>query len=111
LSWVVCFVNICSSAAYQRNRDPKNIGCSLPQIVGLLFGKFTMLVTVAISVASPLDYLLMTEWLQGFAYRVEISLWTFVIAAQSALAIAFLTVSVQSIKAALANPAQTLKSE
>ena len=89
----------------------KILGASLVHIVSLLSGKFTMLVTVAIAIASPLAYLLMTQWLQGFAYRVEISIWTFAIAALSALAIAFLTVSVQSIKAALTNPAQTLKSE
>ena len=89
----------------------KILGASLVQIVGLLSGKFTILVIVAIAIASPLAYLLMTHWLQGFAYRVEIDMWTFAIAALSALAIAFLTVSVQSIKAALTNPAQTLKSE
>ena len=89
----------------------KILGASLVHIVGLLSGKFTILVIVAIAIASPLAYLLMTHWLQGFAYRVEINMWTFAIAALSALAIAFLTVSVQSIKAALTNPAQTLKSE
>ena len=89
----------------------KILGASLTNIVGLLSGKFTLLVMVAIAIASPLAYLLMTQWLQGFAYRVEITVWTFAIAALSALAIAFLTVSVQSIKAALTNPAQTLKSE
>ena len=89
----------------------KILGASLVHIVGLLSGKFTILVIVAIAIASPLAYLLMSHWLQGFAYRVEINLWTFAIAALSALAIAFLTVSVQSIKAALTNPAQTLKSE
>ena len=89
----------------------KILGASLVHIVGLLSGKFTILVIVAIAIASPLAYLLMTQWLQGFAYRIEISVWTFAIAALSALAIAFLTVSVQSIKAALTNPAQTLKSE
>jgi len=89
----------------------KILGASLVHIVGLLSGKFTILVIVAITIASPLAYLLMTHWLQGFAYRVEINMWTFVIAALSALAIAFLTVSVQSVKAALTNPAQTLKSE
>ena len=89
----------------------KILGASLVHIVGLLSGKFTILVIVAVALASPFAYLLMTQWLQGFAYRVEISLWTFAIAALSALAIAFLTVSVQSIKAALTNPAQTLKSE
>ena len=89
----------------------KILGASVGNIVGLLSGKFTLLVAVAIGIASPLAYLLMTQWLQGFAYRIEISVWIFVIAAFSALAIAFLTVSVQSVKAALTNPAQTLKSE
>ncbi|WP_276371006.1 ABC transporter permease [Chryseolinea sp. H1M3-3] len=89
----------------------KILGASLVNIVKLLSGKFTMLVLLAVLLASPLAYLLMKQWLQGFAYRTEISGWTFVIAALSALAIAFFTVSLQSIKAALSNPAETLKSE
>jgi len=89
----------------------KILGASVGNIVGLLSGKFTLLVVVAIGIASPLAYLFMTQWLQGFAYRIEISVWIFVIASFSALAIAFLTVSLQSVKAALTNPAQTLKSE
>lgn len=89
----------------------KILGASLTHIVGLVSGKFTMLVTLSIFIASPLAYLLMSRWLQGFAYRTEISGWTFALAAISALAIAFLTVSVQGVKAALTNPAETLKSE
>jgi putative ABC transport system permease protein len=89
----------------------KILGASLTHIVGLVSGKFTMLVTLSIFIASPLAYLLMSRWLQGFVYRTEISGWTFALAAVSALAIAFLTVSVQGVKAALTNPAETLKSE
>src|SRR3989337_2034960 len=83
----------------------KILGASLTHIVGLVSGKFTVLVTLSIFIASPLAYLLMSRWLQGFAYRTEISGWTFALAAASALAIAFLTVSVQGVKAALTNPA------
>jgi putative ABC transport system permease protein len=89
----------------------KILGASLSHIVGLVSGKFTMLVMLSIVLASPLAYLLMAQWLEGFAYRTEISGWTFALAAASALSIAFLTVSVQGIKAALTNPAETLKSE
>lgn len=89
----------------------KILGASLSHIVGLLSGKFTVLVVVAIGIALPLSYFLMDRWLQGFAYRTTVGVLPFVITAVSALLIAFLTVSIQSIKAALTNPAQTLKSE
>lgn len=89
----------------------KILGASLVNIVGLLSGRFTMLVVLSITIASPLAFLLMDQWLQGFAYRIAISGWVFAFAGVSALVIAFVTVSVQSIKAAFTNPAQSLKSE
>jgi putative ABC transport system permease protein len=89
----------------------KILGASVINIVQLLSGKFTFLVILSCALSSPLAYLSMDQWLQGFAYRTEISGWIFIITALSALLIVFVTVSVQSIKAAFTNPAQTLKSE
>ncbi|HZI24396.1 MAG TPA: FtsX-like permease family protein, partial [Chryseolinea sp.] len=89
----------------------KILGASVINIVQLLSGKFTLLVIFSSAVASPLAYLFMDQWLQGFAYRTKISGWLFIMTTLSALLIAFVTVSIQSIKAAFANPAQTLKSE
>jgi putative ABC transport system permease protein len=89
----------------------KILGASLTHIVGLVSGKFTVLVMISMMLALPLAYFLMSRWLQEFAYRIQISGWTFVLAAACALAVAFFTVSVQGVKAALTNPAKTLRSE
>ena len=69
------------------------------------------LVLVAIVIASPIAYFFMQKWLADFAYRVEIQWWMFVAAALAAVSIAFLTVGLQSVRAALANPVKSLRSE
>jgi putative ABC transport system permease protein len=69
------------------------------------------LVLLAILIASPLAWLVMRKWLQGFAYRIDISGWIFFVAGMIALFIAVLTVSVQTIRAASANPVKSLKAE
>jgi putative ABC transport system permease protein len=79
--------------------------------VVLLSRTFLILVTVAILIASPLAYFGMERWLSDFAYRVDIQWWVFVVAGVLALLVAFLTVSVHSVRAALANPVQSLRSE
>ena len=66
---------------------------------------------LAILIASPLAWLAMHKWLQGFAYRIDISLWIFIGAGLIALFIAVVTVSFQTIRAAVANPVKSLKSE
>ena len=68
-------------------------------------------VVVAIAIASPLAWWAMNQWLQDFAYRIDIQWWIFVVAGLAAIVIAFLTVSFQSVKAALANPIKSLRSE
>jgi putative ABC transport system permease protein len=77
----------------------------------MLSKDFLRLVLVGIVIASPIAWWVMNRWLQDFAYRIEISWVVFVIAAVLALLIAFITVSIQSIKAALANPITSLRSE
>lgn len=89
----------------------KVLGASVSGIVSLLSKDFLQLVLIAIVIASPLAWYCMDQWLAGFAYRVEMSAWMFVAAGVVAVLIAFLTISFQSIKAALANPVKSLKSE
>jgi putative ABC transport system permease protein len=89
----------------------KVLGASVTSIVTLLSKDLMKLVVIATLIASPLAWYGMSKWLQSFAYRVDINWWIFAIAGILAVIIAFVTVSVQSIRAANANPAKSLKSE
>jgi putative ABC transport system permease protein len=73
--------------------------------------EFLLLVFIALVIASPLAWLAMSKWLQNFAYKVDISWWIFIIAGALALLIALGTISFQAIKAAVANPVKSLRSE
>jgi putative ABC transport system permease protein len=72
---------------------------------------FIKLVFIAIIIASPLAWYAMNRWLQDFAYRINIQWWVLAIAGCTALLIAFVTISFQSIRAALANPVRSLRNE
>jgi predicted permease len=89
----------------------KVLGASVASIVGLLSKDFLTLVCIAILLGSPVAWYFMNEWLQDFQYKIEISWWMFAASAFMAIVIAFVTVSFQSIKAALMNPVKSLKSE
>jgi putative ABC transport system permease protein len=89
----------------------KVLGASVTQIVQLLSKDFLKLVIISIVIASPVAYYFMNKWLQDFAYRIEISGWVFVLAGVLAAVIALLTVSYQAIRAALANPVKSLRTE
>jgi putative ABC transport system permease protein len=89
----------------------KVMGASVTSIAALLSKDFVGLVFMALIVASPLAWWAMHSWLQGFAYRIQISWWLFVLSGSAALLIAMITVSFQSVKAALVNPVKSLKSE
>lgn len=89
----------------------KVLGASVAGITALLAKDFIKLVLIAIVLASPVAWYLMQQWLRDFAYRIEIQWWMFVLAGVLAVGVAFLTISFQSIKAALANPVKSLKSE
>ena len=89
----------------------KVLGASVFSIVGLLARDFLKLVSVAIVVASPVAWYAMNSWLQEFAYRIDIDGWVFALAGLLAVGIALVTVSFQSIKAALMNPVKSLRSE
>jgi putative ABC transport system permease protein len=104
-------------AAYTAERRKKEIGirkvlgASAQGVVFLLSGDFIRLVIISLLIASPLAWYFMNKWLQDFAYRVDIDWWVFGVAAILALGIAFITVSSQAIKAALANPVKSLRTE
>lgn len=89
----------------------KVLGASISSIVTLLSKDFLKLVLMAIMIASPIAWYVMDRWLQDFAYRIDIEWWVFVVAGLLAIGIALLTVSFQSIRAALMNPVRSLRSE
>ena len=91
--------------------DPLKTACVSPPIAPTLAIDFLKLVVFAIVLASPIAWWSMDKWLHDFAYRVDIQWWVFLGAGAVALAIAFLTVSFQSVRAALANPVKSLRSE
>ncbi|MGZ3778758.1 MAG: ABC transporter permease, partial [Mucilaginibacter sp.] len=89
----------------------KVLGASSVNITAMLSAEFLKLVLIAIIISFPLTWFAMYKWLQDFAYRIEIQWWVFVLAGIVALLIAFITISFQSVKAALANPVKSLRSE
>jgi putative ABC transport system permease protein len=101
-------------AAEQRTKEigiRKVLGANVGGIVALLSRDFVKLVLIASVIAFPISWWAMNQWLQSFAYRVGISWWIFAIAGLAAVLIALVTVSLQTIRAALANPIRSLRSE
>jgi putative ABC transport system permease protein len=89
----------------------KVLGASVANIVNLLNKDILKLVLIAAIVASPVAWYAVNKWLQSFAYRVNIQWWVFAVAGIIAMLIAFITISFRSIKAAMENPAKSLKTE
>lgn len=117
LAILISCLGLFGLAAYtaeQRSKEigiRKVLGASVSGIVQLLSKDFLKLVGIAIVIAVPIAWYATHNWLQDFAYRIEINWWIFVIAGLSAVGIAMLTVSFQAIKAAIANPVDSLKTE
>ena len=117
LAIIISCLGLFGLAAYtaeQRNKEigvRKVLGASVSSIVKLLSKDFLKLVGISILIAIPIAWYAMDHWLQDFAYRIEINLWIFVIAGAVAILIALVTVSFQAIKAAMANPVDSLKTE
>jgi len=100
--------------AEQRTKEigvRKVLGASVTSIVGLLSKDFLKLVLIAILIASPIAWWAMNQWLADFAYKIDVEWWMFAMAGLVAIGIALITVSFQSIKAALMNPVKSLRSE
>ncbi len=107
-------LGLAAHAAQQRIKEigvRKILGATASSIVGLLSKDFLKLVALALVVASPLAYYFMKKWLDDFVYRIDIEWWVFAIAGLLVVAVAFFTVGFQGLKAALANPIDSLRSE
>ena len=89
----------------------KVLGASVSRLVGLLAQDFIRLVGISIVIAIPIAWFAMNRWLQDYAYRIGISWWVFAVAGLIAIVIAFVTISFQTIRAALMNPVKSLRSE
>ena len=89
----------------------KVLGASIGHILGLFSVDFVRLVLIALVIASPIAWYVMKKWLADFPYRIDIEWWVFALAGSLAVGIALLTVSFQSVKAALMNPVKSLRSE
>ena len=117
LSIFIACLGLFGLAAFATERRTKEIGirkvlgATTANLVALISKDFLRLVVIAMVIAIPIAWYFMNQWLQDFAYRVNIQWWIFFIAGILAIAIAFATVSLQSIRAALANPVDSLRSE
>ena len=101
-------------AAEQRIKEigiRKVLGASVGSIVTMLSKDFLRLVLIAALIAFPVAWWAMNKWLQDFAYRINISWWMFILAGLAAMLIALFTISFQAIKAAIANPVKSLRTE
>lgn len=117
LAIIISCLGLFSLAAYTAERRIKEIGirkvlgASVSALAGLLSKNFLQLVGISCVVAFPVSWYIMHNWLQNYEYRINISWWIFAAAGISAMVIALVTVSFQAIKAALANPVKSLRSE
>jgi|KBSMisStaDraftv2_1062788.scaffolds.fasta_scaffold00260_7 putative ABC transport system permease protein len=117
LSFLICCLGLFGLAHHATERRTREIGirkvlgASVQQIVQLISADFLKLVFIAFLIAAPLSWLAMNKWLQNFAYRINIGLDIFAATALLATLVALLAVSYQSIKAAMANPVTSLRSE
>lgn len=114
---IVACIGLLGLASFMAERRTKEIGvrkvlgASVPEIVSMISKEFAWLVLLANLVAWPIAWLAMNQWLQNFAYRIDVSWWVFVAAGGSALVVALLSVSIQAVRAALANPVDALRYE
>ena len=117
LAVVISCMGILGLAVFQAQQKIKEIGirkvlgAASYEITYLLTKNFIMWVIISNILAIPIAYYFMNKWLQDFAYRIDISWWMFIIAGGIALLIALATVSFQAVKAATANPVESLRYE
>lgn len=107
-------LGLASFTAQQRTREigiRKVLGASVVNLVGLISGEFTKLVGIAFLIAAPVAWYAMSQWLQEFAYHIDIGPGTFILAGIASIAIAWLTIGFLAIKAARANPIEAIKVE
>lgn len=105
---------LASFVAEQRTKEigvRKVLGASVVDLWGMLSKEFVLLVSISCAIAMPLAWYYLHKWLNGYHYHTEISWWVFIAACVGAMGITLLTVSAQAIKAAVANPVKSLRSE
>lgn len=105
---------LASFVAEQRTKEigvRKVLGASVLNLWGLLSKDFVVLVIIAVGIATPIAWYFLNNWLENYPYRTELSWWIFAVSGAGALLITLLTVSFQSVKAALMNPVKSLRSE
>ena len=117
LAILIACLGLLGLATYTAERRTKEIGirkvlgADVQTIVLLLSNDFIKLVLISIIIATPVSWYAMNQWLSGFAYKMDIQVWMFVLAGVIALSIAVFTISYQSIKSAMVNPVNSLRSE
>src|ERR1043166_1893173 len=117
LAIIISCLGLFGLAAYTSERRTKEIGvrkvlgASVTSITGLLSKDFVKLVFIASIIAFPVAWWAMHDWLQNYRYRIEIDWWIFSAAAMLAMLVALITISFQAIKAAVANPVKSLRTE
>jgi putative ABC transport system permease protein len=89
----------------------KVLGASVTSLIRLLSKEFIVLIVTAFVIATPIAWYFMSKWLQDFAYRLNINWWIFLVTGLLAIIIALLTVGFQAVKAAVANPVKSLRTE
>ena len=107
-------LSLVSLITLQRNKEigiRKILGASVPSLVGVLSIDFIKLIGISIVIASPVAWYVMHEWLQGFAYKINVSWYIFVLAGLVTLLVSLFTISFQTIKTAMANPVKSLRTE
>ena len=105
---------LASFMAVQRIKEVgirKILGATTGNIVYLFSKEFVILITIAFAIATPIAWYYMHQWLQGYAYRIDINFWLFAVSGLIAIVIALATISFQAIKAAIANPVESLRTE
>ena len=117
LAILISCLGLFGLAAYMAERRVKEIGirkvlgASVSGLTGLLSREFLQLVGLSVLIAFPLAWMIMGHWLRQYAYRIDIEWWVFLAAGAAALLIALATVSIQSVRAAMMNPARSLRTE
>jgi putative ABC transport system permease protein len=117
IAMAICCLGLYGLSSYMAERRFKEIGirkvmgASVQQIVAMMSAEFVKLVLIAFVIAAPIAWWSMNKWLQGFAFRIDISWLVFALAGIVAMAIALVTVSFESVKSAMGNPVDSLRSE
>lgn len=117
IAMIICCLGLYGLSSFMAERRFKEIGirkvmgASLSQITTMMSREFVKLVGIAFIGATPITWYFMTKWLETYTYHTDVSIWVFIIAGASALVIALVTVSFESLKAASANPVNSLRTE